>query len=216
MSDSLTSRATGPRGGVAAAWGASVVAAGLMIAVAEVGGPGGHAAVSSPVDTSPSPSASASPSAPTPRAPFTIAVAARDVPATVAGMLGRGDLGQILEDDRYPLVDEPQDKVVHFVYDGTVTTVVIEPADTVAGCRAQAEGSGGRCESGDDVETLTWRSQDGRSQGVSVWRHEYVVSLISYDDLHAAKGPDEGLGTPPITLEELSGLARSEVWFGTG
>jgi len=206
--------------GAAAVLGSAVAVAALAGAVAFLSRPDGH------VDAAvPGTEATFRPAHPsTARADIggarRLAVAARDVPATVAGLLGAGQLGPILEDDRFPLVDEARDKTVHFLWDGTATTFVAEPAESIAGCREQAADAGD-CDRVDGLDTLTWRDSNGRAQGVSVWQHGSVVSMISYDGPWAGRGQDGDenppavTGGPPISLDELRRVAADQVWFAT-
>jgi hypothetical protein len=45
-----------------------------------------------------------------------------------------------------------------------------------------------------------------------VWQHGYVVSAISYNAPHGKDVPTI-LDAPPISTEQLTELASSEVWF---
>ncbi|MGA8257733.1 MAG: hypothetical protein WB767_14255 [Nocardioides sp.] len=151
-----------------------------------------------------------------------IAVAAEEIPSVVADLLGSGELGEIRQDATFPLVDEVQSKTVHFLWERTLTTVVIERADSLASCTAmvdpanQANGQpGGECVFVDGLETLTVEPEtydQVTSQGVSAWQHGYIVSVLSYN---ANEGKDVVPVTevPPISLDELMMLASSEVWF---
>ena len=67
----------------------------------------------------------------------------------------------------------------------------------------------------DGLETLTWgptTADQVTAQGVEVWQHGYVVSALSYN---APDGKDVPpiVDAPPISLEQLTEIARSEVWF---
>lgn len=135
-----------------------------------------------------------------------------------------GEVSEPLEDETFPLVDEPDEKVVHFLFEGTLATFVIERADTLATCSEmvdpanQPDGEpGGECVFVDGLETLSWGPTVGdgvTSQGVSVWQHGYVVSALSYN---AADGKDVPTVTdePPVSLDKLMAAASSDTWFGT-
>lgn len=151
-----------------------------------------------------------------------ITVAAEDIPGVVADTLGEGDLGPILSKGSYPLVDQRQEKVVHFRWEGTLTTFIIERADTLGSCAEmvdpvnQPDGEPwGECVVVDGLETLEWGPDTGdgvTAQGTMVWQHGYVVSALSYN---AADGKDVPTVTevPPISPGQLLELTSSEIWF---
>ena len=67
----------------------------------------------------------------------------------------------------------------------------------------------------DGLEVLTMpptTADQVTAQGVWVWRHGYVVDAISYN---AAEGKDVAplMDAPPISLDQLTEIARSDVWF---
>jgi hypothetical protein len=159
-----------------------------------------------------------------------LAIAAEQIPGEIASMLATdlpdalGSLGPVLEDDTFPLVDTARQKTVHFLWDGTLTTFIIEPASTLGSCHEFAGQGDGVCEVVDGLEVLTWpnrtleelrvalESGEVAAQGVMVWQHGYVVSAISYN---APEGKDVPpvMDAPPISIEHLTEIARSEVWF---
>lgn len=146
-----------------------------------------------------------------------ITVAAADIPGIVAGLLPEGRLGETRTDPPYSLVDQRQQKVVHFMWEGTLTTFTIERADGLAGCEAQAGPGGGprHCVVDGGIQFLTWgpTTADGvTAQGVSAFVHGYIVTAISYN---AADGKDVETVTaqPPISMELLTMLATQDVWF---
>jgi hypothetical protein len=212
------------RQGIGAALGAVAVVG--VIGVAASVAPGlvdepdsapGFAATADPVK----PAAEPDVTPPRPGPDAALAIAARDIPGEVATLLAPDlphaleNLGPILEDDPYPLVNDARTKIVHFRWDGTLTTFIIEPASGLASCEEfAAEGDGG-CEVVDGLETLTWGPTLGdgvTAQGVQVWQHGYAVSALSYN---APDGKDVPpvLAAPPISLEQLTQLATSEAWF---
>jgi hypothetical protein len=142
-----------------------------------------------------------------------LTVAAHHVPGTIRAMLGHGEVGQILEDARFPLEDGNRSKVVHFLFSGAITTFVVEPAGSLGSCAGFARAGTSqhlRCDVVDGLETLTWSDEDGPdipAHGVSVWQHGFVVSLVSYSN------PRIDLRQPPISVDELTTLARSPIWF---
>ena len=153
-----------------------------------------------------------------------IVVPAEDIPLVVIDTLGGGDgggSGAPLGGDLAPL-DDPEHKIVHFLYEGTLATFVIERADSLASCAAlvapenQPDGEpGGVCEVVDGIEMLRWRETADQvtAQGVMVWLHGYVVSVLSYN---AAEGKDVAPLTaePPISMADLTALATDDLWFG--
>ena len=153
-----------------------------------------------------------------------LSVAAEDVPAVIGGLVPGGTVGDILRDPPYGVVEGEQEKIVHFLYDGTLTTFVIERADSVATCAEQvdpanqADGEpGGECVEQDGVLLLRSEPEtaDGvTAQGVTAFVHGYVVSALSYDD---ADGKDAAplLGRPPLSMAELTTIVTSEEWFGS-
>lgn len=153
-----------------------------------------------------------------------IAVAAADIPATVADLLGDDELGATLLDPPYGIKDGADDKIVHFLWDGALTTVGIERADGLASCEelvAPYDGPGappdpeGDCVVQDGVELLVHGPSTHDQvtyQSVSAWVHGYVVSVGSYN---AADGKDVAPVTavPPISMTDLTALATSDAWF---
>jgi hypothetical protein len=160
----------------------------------------------------------------------------RDAPAPIAWepeqirdrlleMLPAGEAGPILRGDGYPVVSTPDSRILHFRFDGALTSFLIEPADSLGTCEQQVDpasqphpssGDVGTCSTVDGLDVLTWGptlADRVTAQGVTVWQHGYAVSLVSYD---APDGKDVApvLAEPPLSLAELTELASSEVWFG--
>jgi hypothetical protein len=137
-----------------------------------------------------------------------VSIVASDLP------LALQDLGRSLQDDSHPLVDTERHKVVHFRWDGTLTTFSFEPASPMATCE-QMEADLSSCSkiAGDDA--LTWQAQKAdqvTSHGLMMWRHGYVVTAISYNAPEGKEVPPI-MDAPAISLEKLTELATSEVWF---
>jgi hypothetical protein len=144
-----------------------------------------------------------------------LAVAAADVPAAIGSMLPAGEAEPVLREHPYPVVDEPHRRIAHFLFDGTLTTFIIEPASSMGTCSEQAKESELRCEVVDGLETLTYlptTNDQVTAQSVSVWRHGYIVTVLSYN---AAEGKDVAplMDEPAISLAELTEIARSDGWF---
>jgi hypothetical protein len=122
-----------------------------------------------------------------------------------------GESGPILREAPYPVVSSVHDRILHFRYEGTLTSFIIEPARGATSC----EESEGECAVVDGVEVLTsgpTTADQVTAQGVSVWRHGYVVSVLSYN---AAEGKDVAPLTaePPIGLATLTDIALSDAWY---
>ncbi len=157
------------------------------------------------------------PAAPEPdnRPDAALGIAAVNIPGQFAAMLPAGELGAVLTDDPYPLVNTKDERIVHFLWDGTLTTFIIEPASGLGSCEEFAAQGDGVCQVVGGLETLTWgptTADEVTSQGVEVWQHGYVVSALSYN---APDGKDVApvVDAPPVSLEQLTQLVRSEVWF---
>ena len=143
-----------------------------------------------------------------------LAVAAVDVPAKFEELLGSGEAGPVLTQPPYPVVNEPAQRIAHFLYDGTLTTFVIEPAASMGTCQEQATGPA-TCAKVDGLDVLTYpptAADQVTAQSISVWQHGYIVTALSYN---AAEGKDVAPLTdaPPISLEQLGEVAMSDVWF---
>lgn len=158
-----------------------------------------------------------------------LAVAAADMPAEVT-KLADGDLGTVLQDERHPVVDEEQRRIVHFHWNGTLTTLVIEPAHLRASCEEQATptpgtdrqgNQGAECLVVDGLDTLVWPADEvptALAHGVSVWNHGYIVSAVSYTaaDGKSPAGSEDVeplMDGPALSIEELTDIAKSDVWF---
>ncbi len=172
------------------------------------------------------PSPSSPPADPTKRQPIdaTLVVTAEDAPEVIGGLAGEGTVEEILRDAPYGVVDEPQRKLVHFRYSGTLTTFSIEPAASLATCAElvdpadQPDGEpGGVCVEQDGVVLL--RSEpttaDGvTAQGVTAFVHGYVVSALSYNAPDGKDVPTTA-PSPPLSMDDLTTVVTSEVWFGS-
>ncbi len=161
-----------------------------------------------------------------------LAIPANDIPAEIATMLATDlpdaleSLGPVLREHPYPLVDTATQKIVHFRFDGTLTTFSVEPAQGLGTCAqfAQQSNDNTGCQVVDGLEVLTWpyrsleelasalESGEVLSQGVMVWQHGYVVSALSYNAPHGKDVPTI-MDAPPISVEQLTEVASSEVWF---
>lgn len=161
-----------------------------------------------------------------------LAIAANDIPAEIASLLASDlpdaleSLGQVLREHPYPVVDTAREKTVHFRWDGALTSFIIEPAANLGSCEEFATQGDGDCKVVDGLEVLTWpptnRSLEElrlslepgyvTAQGVMVWQHGYAVSAISYNAPHGKDVPTI-MDAPPISVEQLTEVASSEVWF---
>jgi hypothetical protein len=122
-----------------------------------------------------------------------------------------GESGAILTGGSFPVVDAEHDRILHFRYEGTLTSFIIEPARGMASCEEQSAS----CAVVDGVENLTLgptTADQVTAQGVSVWRHGYIISVLSYN---AADGKDVPplMAAPPISIETLTAIAMSDAWY---
>ena len=185
--------------------GAAVVAPGL---VSDPESAPGFASLNDPVKPAPE--------KPAKEPQVGLAIAAPDIPAAIAEMLPPGDVGAPLLGDDFGITDRAHKKIVHFRWNGTLTTFILEPASTQASCAEHADATeGGSCNVVGGLEVLTWPATTAdrvTAQGVMVWQHGYVASAISYN---APDGKDVApiVDVPPIGLEKLTQIASSDVWF---
>ena len=167
------------------------------------------------------PSATATPTA-EPPAPATTERALADfraaqVPSIVNGIVGTGLAAEPRPTDT--LADDNDEKIAYFPYDGMEAAVVVmfNQLLSVARCEEVNADLGGSCvELADGTVQLTWGPTlaDGVTcQGVSAYRYGYVVSANS---CNAATGKDSPplAPQPPLSIEQLTQIATSEVWFG--
>lgn len=187
-------------------------------------GPGFAAGTTATSGPPASPPTTAARFEPAPRQPdAAIKIGAELVPTIIGEKVGGdGEVGEPLTDEPYGFVDEPERKIVHFLYDGTLTTFSIERADTLATCGEMVDPAdqpdgrpGGECVVVDGLETLSWGpdTADGvTGQGVMAWQHGWVVSALSYN---AADGKDVPVVTdvPPISPDDLLALTTADFWF---
>jgi hypothetical protein len=141
-----------------------------------------------------------------------LAVPAADVPATVNQLLGTALADGPLLEPPYGVTDEPRDKIVHFRYDGMLTSVVIEvwpsPQETCEGSETCVE-----------LEDGSWQNHwagtaDGvTSQGATIYRHGYSISVLSYNAADGKESPQLA-PSPPLSVDQLLQIAGSDVWFG--
>lgn len=203
---------------------AASVGPGLLDTGASRGVPGPGFATDGATSPSPAPSSPAQPAPSTPprgQVDARLAVAAADVPAVFGELLG-GRVGDVRTEAPYGVIDERMRTTVHFTYDGTLATFVVERADNLASCAElvdpanQPDGRpGGECVVRDGVELLLSPPEEGdgvTSQGVTAWRHGYVLSVLSYGAVDGKDAPPV-TDVPPISMAELEELATSDVWF---
>lgn len=143
-----------------------------------------------------------------------LGVYAVDVPAKFEELLGSGAAGPVLREHPYPVVNEPDQRIAHFLFEGTLTTFSIVPAASMASCQEQATPPA-TCAKVDGLDMLTYPPTEAdqvTAQSVSVWEHGYIVTALSYN---ASEGKDVAPLTdaPPISLEQLGEIAGSDVWF---
>ncbi|GAA1913971.1 hypothetical protein [Nocardioides hwasunensis] len=141
-------------------------------------------------------------------------------PAAIAGMVD-GILGTGLAAPPRPtdtVVGGSEERIAYFPYDGMETAVSLQLNQlvTVGRCEEINAHLGGSCAAlPDGTVQLTWGPTlaDGVTcQGVSAYRHGYVVSATS---CNAATGKDSPplAPQPPLATDQLTAVATSEVWF---
>ncbi len=171
-----------------------------------------------------------------------ITVPARLVPDQVADLLGTpGAATAPLERAPYILVDSKRERIVHFRWQGTLTTVTIDAAHSLASCEELALGrveglqlvnpDGGElptpptrepneCRVVDGLQVLVIPAYDlpAKAQGATAWNHGYAVSVTSYN-VPDGKNPDGSedvtplMDHPAVSMDALIDLATSEIWF---
>lgn len=193
------------------------VVGGLAVVVPQVGG------ADSARDPGIATDGSSATEAPTlePPAPATTERPLADFHAQQVHAIVNGIVGTELGAEPRPtdtVVDDPDEKIAYFPYDGMETAVGMgfNQLPTVARCTEINARLGGSCvELPDGTVQLTWGPTlaDGVTcQGVSAYRYGYVVWANS---CNAATGKDSAplAPQPPLSLEQLAAIANSEVWF---
>lgn len=173
---------------------------------------------------SPSPSGSPTPTPP-PSAPAPVAphlsepdgptMAAADIPPRLAELVPGHVVSGPLTQHPYPLVDEADEKIVHFHVDGMLTTVIIGRAsasiahdctdESVVECRTLADGTVVQLPKPSTADQVTLRA-------VLAIGDTWMVDVLSYN---AAEGKDVAptQPEPPLSEDELVALAVSGAWF---
>ena len=192
----------------------SVSAAALVAAVA-VGGTALAQLQSGPPAGGPFASGSSSPTVDPKPDKARLAVAAADVPDMIGTILGdHTSAGAIRKADPYPFVDEQQTTIVHFFWQGTLATFVVEPAR--ATCAQWAPQAHGTCTTSAGGELLTMpdtTADQVTARSASYWPgNGYVVSVLSYN---ASEGKDVApiMARPPLSMDQLIAVATSDAWF---
>lgn len=139
-----------------------------------------------------------------------VTVRAEAIPGVVAGLLPAHEVGGLVEDESYQTVDERQEKRAFFEVDGTLAHVQVEREDSLASCEAMAGQSPElSCTEVDGVRLGIFEPSgdlvDYRS--VSAYVHGFIVTVDSYNPVGS------GLAQPPLSIDELTTVATSEVWF---
>lgn len=178
------------------------------------------------VATSPSagPSDKASPTQPPAQAEDErITLSADEIHARLAALLAPGEVGPILREPPYGVGSTGDTRVLHFRYQGTLTSFIAEPAAGRPGCEELAfstdhdlGGASSTCSRSDMLQVLSWGPETGdgvTAQGVTVWNHGYQVSLLSYN-APDGKGVAPVTDQPPISIATMTEIASSDEWFG--
>lgn len=140
-----------------------------------------------------------------------LAVAAADIPATVDEILGTSLAEPVLPDSLFPVNDTASIKTANFLYDGMLTTVVIDrDPDAVIPCDNEP------CPPATDGSVLMefgpTPSGESEELGVLVWRQGFGITVNSYssnEEIGSAALADD----PPLSKEQVLAIASSEVWF---
>ncbi|MBB6628276.1 hypothetical protein H5V45_13190 [Nocardioides sp. KIGAM211] len=149
--------------------------------------------------------------------PTDITITPQEIPAAVEQVVGRQEAGALRTGAEGPR-DTPDEVIAHFDWAGTLTTVVVERvgSNTRAQCESGADATRGTCTTNADGDLqLTWGPTTGdgvSAQGVSVWRGTFEVSTLSYNAADG-KGVAPLTTDPPLSLDDLTALATSDVWF---
>jgi hypothetical protein len=146
-----------------------------------------------------------------------LAVPAAEIPAAVAAIVGREGLGATRTDALYPIVNERYEKIVHFYWQGTVTSVIIEAvgvADETDCSNYAVEGRACETLANGRLTTSFHSTADQvTALGVTVWsRTGYRVTAISYN-APGGKDVPPTMPEPPLTKSELEAIASSDVWY---
>jgi hypothetical protein len=145
-----------------------------------------------------------------------LAVAGADVPATIGEIVGdQTSAGEILKRDPFPFVDDAQQTIVHFFWQGTLTTFIVESAPaTCAQWAPQAKGTCTTTPAGGELLTMPDTTADQvTAREASYWPgNGYVVSVLSYN---AVEGKDVApiMAEPPLSMDQLIAVATSDTWF---
>ncbi|MEO5664327.1 MAG: hypothetical protein ABIR39_13680 [Nocardioides sp.] len=148
----------------------------------------------------------------------TLAVGVADFAQTIASLAPGHEVTQPLTETSYPLVDEVEEQIAHFGVDGMLATVTIMRSSSAFEweCRQGAELGNRVCtQLADGAWQQVWgpdTADQVTAQGVTVWRHGFAVSVLSYN---AAEGKDLAplQPEPALSLAELTAIATSDVWF---
>ena len=146
-----------------------------------------------------------------------LTVPVEEIPATVASIVGREGLGETRIDALYPIVNHRYGKIVHFYWEGTLTSLLIEPVDVTDAkdCATYAV-EGSECTTLADGRLTTsflLTADQVTTRGVTVWSgNGYRVSVLSYN---APGGKDVAptMPQPPLTKSELEAIASSDLWY---
>lgn len=132
-----------------------------------------------------------------------LTIKAADVPAAVDTLLGTNLAGPPLLEPPYGVRDTADEKVVHFLYRGMLTSVVIErqapPAGATDGTVTEASGP---------------TTADGvTAQSATVWRYGFMITVMSYNAAEGKESPTLQ-PDPALTHDQLATIAGSDIWFG--
>lgn len=142
-------------------------------------------------------------------------IAAADIPRRVNELAPGHRVGAALTQPPYPLLDQDDEKIVHFLVDGMLTTVIINRAsaslaydctdEATVDCRTLADGAVMQVSEPTTADQVTM-------QGVIAIGGTWMIDVMSYN---AAEGKDVAPVQPEPALgeDELIALATSDAWF---
>lgn len=142
---------------------------------------------------------------------------ADEIPAAIRGLLGEGAAGPLRKELGFE--DQPHRKVVHFMWDGTFTSVIVEPTVIEQGseCRMASWSDEGTCVPDGPTAKIGGGYENTADQVTArsavAWTGDgWRITVISYN---AAEGKDVAplYDEPPLSRAELEQVAASDIWF---
>lgn len=157
-----------------------------------------------------------------------IAMSNAQIHAQLAALLG-GDVGPIMTDVDHGPVDQGPRRIQFFLFQGTETSLIIEPAKGLATCaslvsHATPNAGYGPCETVGDATVLTSQETmpgNWHYNSVTAWRHGYEISVSTSNVAPgntanpALDGKKEQLVSDqvPLSMDQLTQVATNNAWF---